>query len=57
MRGHNEQKLALDAIRLDSIKERVMHRLDGDLKYKKMIWDQCVSAMNKKIKEIKDKSN
>ena len=57
MRGNNEQKVALDDVRVESIKERVMNRVNGDIKFKKMVWDQCVSAMNKKIKEIKDKNN
>ena len=55
MRGQNSNKVALDKTKVELIKERVMNRVNGDEKIKKIIWDQCVSAMNKKIREIKSK--
>ena len=55
MRGQKVNKIALDQTKVEFIKERVMNRVNGDEKIKKIIWNQCVSAMNKKIREIKCK--
>lgn len=47
--------LALDEKRVALIKERVMKKVNGDNKLKKTVWTSCVSAMNKKLGQIRAK--
>ena len=55
MRGNKDEKVSLDPERVGFIKERVYNRLNGDEKFKKTIWNGCISAMNKKIGEIRSR--
>ena len=53
LKGMNEKKLALDEKRVEFIQHRVRNRLNGDEKMNKLVWDQCVSAMNKKLGQLR----
>jgi hypothetical protein len=56
MRGTYDEKVSLDPERVGFIKERVLNRWNGDEKLKKTISSGCVSAMNKKIRELRSKN-
>ena len=55
-KGSDNHKIALDEKRVALIKDRVLQKVNGDCKYKKIVWTSCVSAMNKKLGQLRVKN-
>jgi hypothetical protein len=52
-KGSNEEKVGLVAEKLELIKDRVMKRVRGNDKNNRTVWNGCVSAMNKKLIQLR----
>jgi hypothetical protein len=52
-RGSNDNKTSLDADKIKKIKQLVMNRMNGTQEEKTKGWSKCVSAMNKKLIQLR----